>query len=151
MNISQLLSPESTLVCDQISSKKKILEKVSEVMAEDIICNPKAIFESLLSREKLGTTALGDGVAIPHGRAACCEEVTAVFILLESPVDYDAPDGKPVDIIFAILVPEHAHAEHLKSLAQIAEVLSDSKTVCQIRNAHSSEALFNILESAATN
>ena len=149
MNISQLLSPTATLVCDKMSSKKKVLEKVSDIMANSIDCSPKNIFESIHCREKLGTTALGDGVAIPHGRTACCEQPTAVFILLETGVDYDAPDKKPVDIIFAILVPEQAHQDHLKYLAQIAELLSDQPLVNQIRNAHSSEALYEILEGAA--
>ncbi len=149
MNISQLLSLDSTLVCDQISSKKKVLEKVSELMADHIDCSSKSIFFFFFTREKLGTTALGNGVAIPHGRAACCEEVTAVFIMLERPVDYDAPDGKLVDVVFAIVVPEEAHAEHLKSLAKIAEILSNEKTLCRIRNAHCNEALYDILESAA--
>ncbi len=149
MNISQLLSPTATLVCDKISSKKKVLEKVSEIMAESIGCKAKQIFESLLSREKLGTTALGDGVAIPHGRVANCEKATAVFMLLESKIDYDAPDKKPVDIIFAIMVPEKAHQNHLRHLAKIAELLSNQAIVSQIRHAHSSEALYEILETAA--
>ncbi|MBV1908514.1 MAG: PTS sugar transporter subunit IIA [Kangiellaceae bacterium] len=149
MNISQLLSPDATLVCNDISSKKKMLEKVSEIIALNIDTKPKIIFESLLTREKLGTTALGDGVAIPHGRVASCEQVTAVFILLETPIDYDAADGKKVDIVFAIMVPEEAHAEHLKHLAHIAEILSNQKILSQIRHAHCSEALYEILETAA--
>lgn len=149
MNISQLLSPDATFVCDNISSKKKMLEKVSEIMAQSINSKSKDIFESLLMRERLGTTALGDGVAIPHGRVASCQDVTAVFILLESPIDYDAPDGKQVDIVFAIMVPEAAHAEHLKHLAKIAEILSNPKILSQVRHAHCSEALYEILEKAA--
>jgi nitrogen PTS system EIIA component len=149
MNISELLSPDSTLVCGNISSKKKMLEKVSEIIAEKINAKPKLVFESLLSREKLGTTALGGGVAIPHGRASCCEDVTSVFLLLESPIDYDASDGQLVDIIFAIMVPEEAHTEHLKHLAKVAEILSNTRNLSQIRNAHCSEALYDILEHAA--
>lgn len=150
MNISQLLSPAATLVCDKISSKKKVLEKISEIMAESIDCSSKQIFESLLSREKLGTTALGEGVAIPHGRVSNCEEATAVFMLVETGIDYDAPDKKPVDVIFAIMVPEKAHQDHLRHLAKIAELLSNNAIVSQIRHAHSSEALYEILESAAS-
>ncbi len=150
MNISQLLSPTATLVCDKISSKKKVLEKISEVMAESINGSTKQIFESLLSREKLGTTALGEGVAIPHGRVANCERATAVFMLLETGIDYDAPDKKLVDIIFAIMVPENAHQDHLRHLAKIAELLSNNAIVSQIRHAHSSEALFDIIENAAS-
>lgn len=149
MNINQLISPDSTLVCSEISSKKRVLEKVSEIMAEAINVNPKKVFESLLCREKLGTTALGKGVAIPHGRVACCSQVTAVFLLLETAIDYDAQDGQAVDIIFAILVPEDANNEHLKCLAGIAEILSHDKILSQIRHAHSSKALYSILEDAA--
>ncbi len=149
MNINQLLSPDATLVCDKISSKKKMLEKISEIMAESIDCSPKCIFESLICREKLGTTALGDGVAIPHGRVANCQQATAVFMLIEKGIDYDAPDKKPVDIVFAIMVPEEAHQDHLRHLAKIAEILSNKPIVSQIRHAHSSEALYEILEDAA--
>jgi nitrogen PTS system EIIA component len=149
MDISQFLSVDETLVCKQISSKKKVLEKVSEIMADSTQASAKCIFESLLSREKLGTTALGDGIAIPHGRVSSFEQPVAVAILLEKPVEYDAPDGKPVDIIFAIIVPEDAHSAHLKHLAQIAEILSDKKVVSQIRHAHCGEALYTIIEDAA--
>lgn len=149
MNIQQILSPDSTFVCDQISSKKRVLEKVSEIMATAIGTSEKVIFESLLCREKLGSTALGEGIAIPHGRTKACSKITAVFLLLETPIDYDAPDKKPVDIIFAIIVPEEADKQHLHSLAQIAELLSDSKLSSQIRHAHSSEALYSILQDGA--
>ena len=149
MNICQILSPETTLICEQITSKKKVLEKISRIVADNTEISEKCVFESLVCREKLGTTALGNGVAIPHGRIADCENPIAVFLLLESPVDYDAPDKQPVDIIFAILVPEQAHEDHLGHLAMIAEILSQQKLLTKIRHAHSGEALFEILEDAA--
>jgi len=149
MNICQLLSPDATLICTQISSKKKVLEKISEIIAKTTDATEKTIFESLIAREKLGTTALGNGVAIPHGRVANCDKVTAVFLLLESAIDYDAPDKQAVDIIFAIIVPDEAHEEHLRHLAFIAEILSQQKILTKIRHAHSDEALFEILESSA--
>ena len=149
MNICQLLSPASTQCCDKTTSKKKVLEKISQLMADDINCKSKDIYESLLSREKLGTTALGEGVAIPHARVTHCECATAVFLLLNNPIDYDAPDKKPVDIIFAILVPEDSDKEHLQHLAKIAKLLSEPKITSQIRHAHSDDALYDILEKAA--
>jgi len=149
MNICQLLSPTSTQCCDKTTSKKKVLEKVSQMMADTIDCKAKSIYESLLSREKLGTTALGEGVAIPHARVNNCQCATAVFLLLDKPIDYDAPDGKPVDIIFAILVPENADKVHLQHLSKIAKLLSDNQTISQIRHAHCDEALFEILQKAA--
>lgn len=148
MKISQILSPESTFCSLSISSKKKVLEKVSEVMAQRIDCPSQEIFESLFARERLGTTGLGNGIAIPHGRVNACEEAVAVLILLDEGVDYDAPDGKPVDIIFAIMVPEDANSEQLKYLAEIAEVLSQASVVSQIRHAHCGDALFQIIDQA---
>jgi len=148
MNLDQLLSPSATLICDQITSKKKMLEKISEVMAAAIGTSEKKIFDSLICREKLGTTALGGGVAIPHGRLPACQKAMAVFILLEAPIDYDAPDGKPVDIVFAILVPQDAHDEHLHHLAQIAKILSNEELVAKLRHAHSDDILFELLERA---
>ena len=149
MNIDQLLSPEATFCSLKLSSKKKIIEKISEVMAESIDCPAQDIYESLFAREKLGTTALGHGIAIPHGRVKACQKATAVLILLDEPIDYDAPDGEPVDIVFSILVPEQADNEQLRCLAEIAKVLSEPSIVSQIRHAHCGDALFDILNKAA--
>jgi len=148
MNISQILSPEATICSLELTSKKKILEKVSQIMAESIDGSSQDIFESLLARERLGTTALGNGIAIPHGRIDSCSQATAVFILLDKAVDYDAVDGQDVDIIFAILVPEQADAQQLKYLAEIAKVLSEPSLVSQIRHAHCGDALYEIIETA---
>lgn len=148
MNISQILLPEATFCSLTISSKKKILEKVSEEMSKSIDCPAQEIFESLFARERLGTTGLGNGIAIPHGRVSSCTKATAVFILLDEAVDYDAPDGQPVDIIFAIMVPENADKQQLKFLAEIAEVLSQANVVSQLRHAHCGDALFQIIDQA---
>lgn len=118
-------------------------------MAESIDCPAQDIYESLFAREKLGTTALGHGIAIPHGRVKACQKATAVLILLDEPIDYDAPDGQPVDIVFSILVPEQADNEQLRCLAEIAKVLSEPSIVSQIRHAHCGDALFDILNKAA--
>jgi PTS system nitrogen regulatory IIA component len=149
MNIGQLLTPSATLICDQITSKKKLLEKISQVMAESIESPEKKIFDSLICREKLGTTGLGNGIAIPHGRSNQCQQPTAVFILLTKPIDYDAPDGKPVDIIFAIVVPENADHDHLSCLAKIAEILSNDKLVSKLRSTHRDDVLYELLEEAS--
>lgn len=148
MNLGQLLSPSVTVICDQITSKKKILEKVSQLMAETIDTTEKRIFESLVCREKLGTTALGNGIAIPHGRIAACQQATVIFLLLTSPIEYDAPDGKPVDIIFALMVPTEAHNDHLRYLAQISKLLSDEALIAKLRHAYSNEALCELIMQA---
>ena len=149
MKICQLLSPETTFVCDEVTSKKKVLEKVSQIVADKCSISSKCVFESLVCREKLGTTALGNGVAIPHGRISECQQAISVFLLLETPIDYDAPDKQSVDIIFAILVPEEAHNDHLRHLAEVAEILSQQKLLTKLRHAHCGEALYDILEDAA--
>jgi PTS system nitrogen regulatory IIA component len=149
MNICQLLSPKSTECCDQMTSKKKVLEKISHMMADSMGCNEKYIYDSLLCREKLGTTGLGGGVAIPHASVSHCTHATAVFLLLNHPIDYDSPDKKPVDIIFAIIVPKDANNPHLEYLSQIAKLLSDKKIISQLRHAHSNEALYHIFERSA--
>lgn len=148
MNINQILSPETTFCNISLSSKKKIIEKISQVMAESTECKQQDIFESLFAREKLGTTALGKGIAIPHGRLKNCNRAAAVFIQLENGVDYDAPDGEAVDLIFSIMVPEQANEEQLKCLAQIASIFSDTKLVAQLRHAHNAQSLYTIIEQA---
>jgi len=120
-------------------------------MAEAIDSTEKRIFDSLICREKLGTTALGNGIAIPHGRLAACQQPTAAFLLLASPIDYDAPDGKPVDIIFALMVPTEAHSDHLRYLAQISTLLSDESLNAKLRHAYSSDALYGLIKQATEN
>lgn len=148
MNINEILTPETTFCGLQLSSKKKAIEKISQVMADSIDCSAQCIYETLFARERIGTTALGNGIAIPHGRATNCSKPTAVFILLDEPIDYDAPDGQPVDIIFSILVPENADDNQLQYLTEIAKVLSSSNLSSQIRHAHCNQALYEIIETA---
>ncbi len=151
MNINQILSPESTFCNLNLSSKKKVLEKVSQSMARVIDVQPQEIFETILAREKLGSTGLGHGVAIPHGRLKSCEQSVAIFILLDEPIAYDSPDNQPVDIIFALIVPQEANTEQLKYLAQIAKLLSEESLLSQIRHAHCDQALYSILEKGVAN
>lgn len=148
MNISDILTPETTFCGLQLSSKKKVIEKISQVMAESIDCSAQCIYECLFARERIGTTGLGKGIAIPHGRTGKCTKPIAVFILLDEPVEYDAPDGQPVDIIFSILVPEKADDKQLQCLTEIANILSKPNLSSQIRHAHCHQALYDIIETA---
>lgn len=118
-------------------------------MAQSIESSDKKLFDNLICREKLGTTALGNGIAIPHGRNEQCKKPTAVFILLNKPIDYDAPDGQPVDIIFAIMVPLDADHDHLSCLASIARVLSSDQLVGKLRSTHNDKVLYELLEEAS--
>ncbi|MDZ4731948.1 MAG: PTS IIA-like nitrogen regulatory protein PtsN [Xanthomonadales bacterium] len=148
MLISDLLSPES-IRCDvHSSSKKRLLEIISEELArnnEDL--SAREIFESLCARERLGSTGLGKGVAIPHGRIKGNRPIRASFIRLKKPLAYDALDGEPVDLLFAMTVPENCGEDHLKLLAHIAELFSDPELLQDLRDAGNSGDLLKLLSS----
>jgi PTS system nitrogen regulatory IIA component len=146
MLISDLLSPER-IRCDvQSSSKKRLLEIISEELARNSSeFSEREIFESLCARERLGSTGLGKGVAIPHGRVKGSRHVEASFIRLKKPVPFDAVDGQPVDLLFCLAVPEDCGEDHLKLLAQVAELFSDPELLRQLREANDSGRLMQLL------
>jgi PTS system nitrogen regulatory IIA component len=149
MLISDLLSPERVRCDLQSSSKKRLLEVISEELARDTSeFSKREIFESLCARERLGSTGLGNGVAIPHGRVKGSQHVQASFIRLKKPVPFDAVDGQPVDLLFCLAVPEDCGEDHLKLLAQVAELFSDPDILQQLREADSSGHLLQLLSGA---
>lgn len=148
MLISDLLSPERIQFDVHSSSKKRLLELISRALArnsEDL--SAREIFESLCARERLGSTGLGNGVAIPHGRVRGSETVQASFIRLKKPLAFDAIDGEPVDLLFAMTVPEQCNEDHLKLLAQVAELFSDPGLLKELRQAEDSGRLLQLLSS----
>lgn len=149
MLISDLLSPES-ICCDvHSSSKKRLLEIISQQLArnsEDL--SAREIFESLCARERLGSTGLGKGVAIPHGRVKGNRSIQASFIRLKKPLQFDSADGEPVDLLFAMTVPENCNEDHLKLLAQVAELFSDPELLKALREAKSSSSLLQLLSNS---
>ena len=141
--ISDILTPQRTLWGAQCSSKKRLIENISNFLAEqlpDSIADD--IYERLIAREKLGSTGIGEGIAIPHSRLSGCEQTLGTLFLLESPVDYDSIDRKPVDIVFVLLVPEEATEQHLKTLSMLAEKLNDPDYRERLRQAQDSQDLF---------
>ena len=146
MLISDLLSPER-IRCDvKSSSKKRLLEVISEELARNSDAfSKREIFESLCARERLGSTGLGKGVAIPHGRIKGSRHVEACFIRLKKPLSFDAADGQPVDLLFCLAVPEDCGEDHLKLLAQVAEVFSDTELLQELREAESPSRVMNLL------
>jgi PTS system nitrogen regulatory IIA component len=127
MNITDLLMPDRVNCRDDLGSKKRLLEYISELLAgSSPELTQNEIFDALINREKLGSTGLGKGVAIPHGRIASLERPVCAFIKLATPVDFDATDGQPVDLIFTLLVPEDSTEEHLQVLSTIAEIFSNA-------------------------
>jgi PTS system nitrogen regulatory IIA component len=146
ISLADILSPARVRCDAEVTSKKRALELVSELMAtaEDML-DVRVVTDRLLAREKLGSTALGHGVAIPHGR---CPDVTAAvasFVKLRAGVDFDAPDGEPVDLLVGLLVPEECTDGHLQLLAQIAELFSRTEVRERLRGTLSADELIAVL------
>ncbi len=146
MQVSQLLELDRISCDNPAASKKRVLEQLSELISQgENALNQNQIFDSLLSRERLGSTGLGRGVAIPHARMKDNDRTIAALLRLEHGVDFDAIDGQPVDLVFALLVPEQATEEHLQLLAQLAEMFSDKELVEHLRDSSDSQHLLNTL------
>ena len=134
MDLSDLIEAPAILPALKANSKKQLLQLLSERAAGDHRhCRSGKIFDTILQRERLGSTGVGNGIAIPHGKLAGVKRITGVFARLETPVDFEALDDQPVDLVFLLLAPEGAGADHLKALSRIARVLRDADTVAKIR------------------
>ncbi|AMG02900.1 PTS IIA-like nitrogen regulatory protein PtsN [Vibrio mimicus] len=145
MQLSEVLSLDCTKSAVQCSSKKRALEIISEIAALHTGQNATELFECILSREKMGSTGIGNGIAIPHARMSDSEKAVAVLLQCEEPIEFDAIDNRPVDLLFALLVPEDQCKEHLKTLACMAERLNDKQILKQLRHAESDQELYNIM------
>ena len=146
MRISEILTSERIICNVNLSSKKAVLEALSGLIASaSIRLDEQEVFNSLLTRERLGGTGLGNGIALPHGRLKDGLPTIAAFIKLQQGVDYDAVDHQPVDLIFALLVPEHSTEEHLQVLAQLAEMFNKPEFLTQLRREESEEAIYGLL------
>ncbi len=127
--------------------KKRALEIISEIAAEHTGQNSTELFECMLSREKVGSTGIGNGIAIPHARMHDSDKAVAVLLQCQAPVDFDSIDNRPVDLMFALLVPDAQCKEHLKTLSCMAERLNDKTVLKQLRNAQSDQELYDIIVS----
>jgi len=146
MQIADILTPSRISISASISSKKGVLEELARMIAEDKAeLTQTEIFDSLCARERLGSTGLGHGVAIPHGRLKGNKQTLGAFIQLRDGIDYDAVDQQPVDLLFALLVPEESTDEHLQILARLAELFSDADLLRRLRHSSSSDRLFRLL------
>lgn len=147
MQLSQLLDLERIRCDQQAASKKRVLEQLSQLIADSQTeLSRNQVFDSLISRERLGSTGLGHGVAIPHARVKNSDQTLAAVIKLQQGVDYDAVDNKPVDLFFALLVPENSTEKHLQLLAQLAEMFSDSEFVARLRASPDAPTLLETLQ-----
>lgn len=145
MKLAEILSADRVSSGQTFTSKKKALEELSLLLAKGAKVDAADILGSLTAREKLGSTGLGHGVAIPHGRMSGTSGSVGAFMRLKHPLDYDAHDGQGVDLIFGLLVPQNASETHLKHLAAIAEMFSDEAFCKQMRAAGDDAALFALL------
>ena len=145
MKICDLLSAESVISCIRVTSKKQLLQEVSMHAANICGENERAIFEILLERERLGTTGIGRGVAIPHGKLPDLDQLYGVFLKLAQPIDFESIDDEAVDLIFLLLAPETAGADHLKALAQISRMFRDPDVCKKLRAAKDKRALCELL------
>lgn len=147
MDLNDLIEVPAIMPTLKANSKKQLLQLLSEKAATITGIPEREIFDTILQRERLGSTGVGNGIAIPHGKLAGVRRITGVFARLDQPVDFEALDDQPVDLVFLLLAPEGAGADHLKALSRIARVLRDADTVAKIRGTKDAAAIHAFLAS----
>ncbi|MBD1555478.1 PTS IIA-like nitrogen regulatory protein PtsN [Vibrio sp. S9_S30] len=145
MQLSEVLALDCTKSAVQCTSKKRALEIISEIAATHTGQNSTELFECMLNREKMGSTGIGNGIAIPHGRMMDSDQAVAVLLQCQEPIEFDAIDNRPVDLLFALLVPDAQCKTHLKTLSAMAERLNDKSILKSLRNAQSDQELYDII------
>jgi PTS system nitrogen regulatory IIA component len=148
--LSDLLAPGAVLPSLKVNSKKQAIQELAERASQLVGLPEREIFETLLQRERLGSTGVGNGIAIPHGKLTKIGSLFGLFARLERPIDFDALDSEPVDLVFLLLAPEAAGADHLKALARVARVLRDPNTAQMLRGTRDATALHAVLTQASS-
>ena len=149
--LSDLLVPGAVIPSLKVNSKKQAIQELAEKAAELAGLPEREIFETLLQRERLGSTGVGNGIAIPHGKLPKIGRLFGLFARLERPIDFDSLDSEPVDLVFLLLAPEAAGADHLKALARVARVLRDPQTAQKLRATRDPAALHALLTQTTAN
>jgi PTS system nitrogen regulatory IIA component len=150
MDLGDLIAPEAVIGSLKANSKKQAIQAISEKAAARTGIPEREIFETLLQREKLGSTGVGGGIAIPHGKLAGLDQIFGLFARLPKPIDFEALDDQPVDLVFLLLAPEGAGADHLKALARIARHLRKGGVANKLRASTDKAALHAVLTEEAT-
>ena len=145
MPLTDLIAPAAVVPALKVISKKQALQELAGRAAELTGQNERAVLEVLMQREKLGSTAVGNGIAIPHGKLPKLEKLFGLFARLTRPIDFEALDGQPVDLVFLLLAPEGAGADHLKALARVARLLRDADIAHKLRASDDTGALYAVL------
>lgn len=148
MTVSALLSPQAIFLDTEITSKKKLLELIANIVADRTKLPESTIYSNLLNRERLGSTGLGQGFAVPHARLNDLDKTMACFFRLKDAVNFEAPDNQPVDLVFTIIIPEEATEEHLLILSSLARIFSREEVCDAIRNASDKDEIAQIIQSA---
>lgn len=148
MNLKDLVSPDSVICNADVVSKKRALEFLADLLARKTEADKSFdIFQLLTEREKLGSTSLGHGIALPHARTDLCKQAIGVFIRTKKGIDFDSPDQQATDLLFALMVPEHYTDEHLNILAGLASMFNDENFCQNLRSADNDAELFHRLTS----
>lgn len=148
MTLADIIDARAVLASLKAQNKKHLLQELSQQFSSLLAIDQRVVFDALLQREKLGSTGLGQGIAIPHGRLPTITRVYGLFARLASPLPFDSVDGEPVDLVFALVSPEHAGADHLTALAKISRKLRDPATLAKLRGTETPEGLYAILTEA---
>lgn len=145
MDLSDLIKPEAIIPVLKASNKKQALQEMSEKASPLVDLPGRTIFDVLLQRERLGSTGIGKGIAIPHGKLSGLTEIVGLFARLDKPIAFESADEQPVDLIFLLLTPEDAGADHLKALARIARLLHEPNAATRLRGCRDATGLYSIL------
>lgn len=150
MSLNDLISPQAVIASLKANSKKQTLTELSEKAAELSGIDAREVLDALIQRERLGSTGIGGGIAIPHGKIAKCDRIFGVFARLEKPIDFEALDDAPVDLIFLLIAPENAGADHLNALSRVARALRDQSLIATLRSTRDPSALYSIIVRSPT-
>jgi PTS system nitrogen regulatory IIA component len=145
MEIADLITPKSVIAQLRVTNKKQALQELAKRAATVTEADERAIYDVLVERERLGTTGIGNGIAIPHGKLRGLSRLYGIFARLERPIPFEAIDEQPVDLMFALLAPEDAGADHLKALARISRLLRDRAMCAKLRGTDNADALYALL------
>jgi PTS system nitrogen regulatory IIA component len=145
MPLTDLVAPNAIIPALKVNGKKQAIQELSSRAAKLTGQNERLIFETLMQREKLGSTGVGNGIAIPHGKLSKLEKLFGLFARLERAIDFEALDGEPVDLIFLLLAPEAAGADHLKALARVARLLRETDVIAKLRQSRDADAIYAVL------
>jgi nitrogen PTS system EIIA component len=145
MPLTDLVAPNAVVPALKVNGKKQAIQELAAKAAKLTGQNERVIYETLMQREKLGSTGVGHGIAIPHGKMPKLEKLFGLFARLDRAIDFEALDGQPVDLIFLLLAPEAAGADHLKALARVARLVRDGDVVRKLRDSRDAEALYAVL------